>query len=421
MTQVTPSLAEVVTIGDEILYGQITDTNSQWISAELDKIGIKTIRKSSIGDSKEEILGLLAESNKRANIVLMTGGLGPTKDDITKKTLAEYTSDHLVINEHALAFVTDFFTKRGRELSEINKQQAAIPSKATYIHNAVGTAPGMWCEYKETVFISMPGVPHEMKWLMTNSILPMLEAKFSKQKYVHRIIRTVGIGESFLAEKIESWEDALPDHIKLAYLPGKSQVKLRLTGVGYNEAELEIEIQKQIDEVLPLIKNYVFSLTNENFEAAIGRMLLENKATLATAESCTGGKIAHMITSIAGSSAYFKGSVVSYANSAKVNLLGVKQKTLDTVGAVSEQTVIQMAEGAKARFNSTFAIATSGVAGPDGGTEEKPVGTIWIACAGPNGTKAIKTMMLKDRLINIEYGSVAALNLLRQHLINDKN
>ncbi|SOE19897.1 competence/damage-inducible protein cinA [Spirosomataceae bacterium TFI 002] len=415
----TLSLAEVVTIGDEILYGQITDTNSQWISAELDKIGIKTIRKSSIGDSKEEILAILNESSKRANIVLITGGLGPTKDDITKKTLAEFTNDTMVINEHALAFITDFFTKRGREMSEINKLQAAIPSKATYIHNAVGTAPGMWFEHNGTVFISMPGVPHEMKWLMSNSLLPKLQERFSKEKYVHKIIRTVGIGESFLAEKIEEWEDALPSHIKLAYLPGKSQVKLRLTGIGLNEAELKTDIDKEIAKVLPLIENYVFSLTNENFEAAIGRMLLEHNSTLATAESCTGGNIAAMITSIPGSSAYFIGSVVSYANSAKVDVLGVEQEVLDTVGAVSEQTVIQMAEGAKKKFNTTYAIATSGIAGPGGGSEEKPVGTIWIACAGPNGTKAIKTMMLKDRLTNIEFGSVAALNMLRQSLIND--
>jgi nicotinamide-nucleotide amidase len=409
----------VVTIGDEILYGQITDTNSQWISAELDKIGVKTIRKSSIGDSKEDILTILDEACKRADIILITGGLGPTKDDITKKTLAEFTNDTMLINEHALSFVTDFFNKRGREITEINKQQAAIPSKATYIHNAVGSAPGMWFEHNNTIIISMPGVPHEMKWLMSNSLLPKLQERFSKEKYVHKIIRTVGIGESFLAEKIENWEDALPSHIKLAYLPGKSQVKLRLTGIGSNEVELTTEIEKEITKVLPLIENYVFSLTNENFEAAIGRMLLENNATLSTAESCTGGKIAHMITSVSGSSSYFLGSVVSYANSAKVGLLGVEQVILDTFGAVSEETVRQMAEGAKNKFNSTYAIATSGIAGPEGGTEEKPVGTIWIACAGPNGTKAIKTMMLKDRMTNIEFGSVAALNMLRQNLIND--
>lgn len=409
----TQSFAEVVTIGDEILYGQITDTNSQWISAELDKIGVKTIRKSSIGDDKSEILQMLKEASQRAQVILLTGGLGPTKDDITKKTLAEYTKDHLVINQHALAFVTDFFVKRGREMSEINKQQAAIPSKATYIHNAVGTAPGMWFDHEGTIIISMPGVPHEMKWLMTNSILPKLQERFSIDKYVHRIIRTVGIGESFLAELISEWEDALPNHIKLAYLPGKSQVKLRLTGIGTNEADLNVDIQKEIDKLMPQIQKYVFSTTNENLEEAIGRMLKERGLTLSTAESCTGGFIAHMLTSVPGSSAYFNGSVVAYANSAKMGLLGVKKETLEAHGAVSEETVIQMAEGARSKFGTTYALATSGVAGPGGGTEEKPVGTIWLACAGPDGTKAIKVMMLKDRSSNIEFGSVAALNMLR--------
>lgn len=409
----TQSFAEVVTIGDEILYGQITDTNSQWISAELDKIGVKTIRKSSIGDDKSEILQMLKEASQRAQVILLTGGLGPTKDDITKKTLAEYTKDHLVINQHALAFVTDFFVKRGREMSEINKQQAAIPSKATYIHNAVGTAPGMWFDHEGTIIISMPGVPHEMKWLMTNSILPKLQERFSIDKYVHRIIRTVGIGESFLAELISEWEDALPNHIKLAYLPGKSQVKLRLTGIGTNEADLNVDIQKEIDKLMPQIQKYVFSTTNENLEEAIGRMLKERGLTLSTAESCTGGFIAHMLTSVPGSSAYFNGSVVAYANSAKMELLGVKKETLEAHGAVSEETVIQMAEGARSKFGTTYALATSGVAGPGGGTEEKPVGTIWLACAGPDGTKAIKVMMLKDRSSNIEFGSVAALNMLR--------
>lgn len=415
----TSSLAEVLTIGDEILYGQITDTNSQWISAALDQLGIKTLRKTSIGDTKEEILGILKEASERVGIILITGGLGPTKDDVTKKTIAEYTEDHLVTNEHALAFITDFFKKRGREITPINAEQALIPSKATYIHNAVGTAPGMWFEHNNTIIVSMPGVPSEMKWLMKNAILPKLQERFSKYVYVHRVIRTIGIGESFLAEKIEAWEDGLPSHIKLAYLPGKAQVKLRLTGIGSNKSSLENDIDAEVATLLPIIQKYVFSTHNEDFEKAIGSLLLEKDATLSTAESCTGGYIAHLITKVPGSSSYFLGSVVSYANSAKQNLLHVKKETLETVGAVSEETVIQMAEGARKQFGSTYAISTSGVAGPGGGSEEKPVGTIWMACAGPNGTKTQKLLMLKERVTNIEYGSTAALNLLRQMLFKD--
>jgi nicotinamide-nucleotide amidase len=411
--------AEVITIGDEILYGQITDTNSQWISAELDKIGIKTIRKTSIGDQKEAILDILKESQERADILIFTGGLGPTKDDITKKTIAEFFNDTLEINPDALGNVRELFESRGFELTEINRQQAAIPTKATYLNNAVGTAPGMWFNQNNKIIISMPGVPFEMQYLMENEVLPRLRVHFKTPFIIHKIIRTVGIGESFLASKIEFWEDALPQHIKLAYLPSMGQVRLRLTGSGDDKEKLKSEIEAEAEKIYPVLGKNLYSLDNEELEQAIAKLLLKNNATLATAESCTGGYLAHSITANAGSSSYYIGSIIPYSNQAKMDLLGVKQETLENFGAVSEETVIQMAEGAKKALKSTYALATSGIAGPDGGTNEKPVGTIWLACAGPNGTVARKILSTKTRLVNIQYGSKAALNLLRKMILNE--
>jgi nicotinamide-nucleotide amidase len=313
-----PILAEVVTIGDEILYGQITDTNTQWISTELDKIGIKTVRKSSVGDQEEKILQILAEAESRADIVLLTGGLGPTKDDITKKMLCKYFDDVLVINEDALAFITNFFLKRGRPMTELNRQQAAVPSRCTYLANKTGTAPGMWFVQNGTVFVSMPGVPHEMKYLMSNEVIPRLKAFFETPVIYHKMIRTIGVGESFLAEKIESWEDNLPEHIKLAYLPSFGQVRLRLTALGIDEEQLKKEVDAEIEKVLPLIGSSVFGFDNDDLEIAIGKELKKKGLTVSAAESCTGGYISHMFTKVAGSSSYFMGSVVSYDNSVKI-------------------------------------------------------------------------------------------------------
>ncbi|MDZ7936693.1 MAG: competence/damage-inducible protein A [Emticicia sp.] len=414
-----PILAEVVTIGDEILYGQITDTNTQWMSTELDKIGIKTVRKSSVGDQEDKILQILAEAESRADIVLLTGGLGPTKDDITKKMLCKYFDDELVINEDALAFITDFFVKRGRSMTELNRQQAAVPSRCTYLANKTGTAPGMWFERNGIVFVSMPGVPHEMKYLMSNEVIPRLRAFFETPIIYHKMIRTIGVGESFLAEKIENWEDNLPEHIKLAYLPSFGQVRLRLTAIGTDEEQLKKDIDVEIEKVLPIIGSAVFGFDNDDLEVAIGKELKKQGLTVSAAESCTGGYISHMFTKVAGSSAYFMGSVVSYDNAVKINVLGVNAETITQHGAVSEETVIQMAEGARKLMKTDFAIATSGIAGPDGGTPEKPVGTIWIACAMEGRTIARKVQMTNQRDTNIQYGSVVALNLLRKMLNGD--
>lgn len=414
-----PILAEVVTIGDEILYGQITDTNTQWMSTELDKIGVKTVRKSSVGDQEDKILQILAEAESRADIVLLTGGLGPTKDDITKKMLCKYFDDELVINADALAFITDFFVKRGRPMTELNRQQAAVPSRCTYLANKTGTAPGMWFERNGTVFVSMPGVPHEMKYLMSNEVIPRLKTFFETPIIYHKMIRTIGVGESFLAEKIENWEDNLPEHIKLAYLPSFGQVRLRLTAVGTDEEQLKQDVDVEIEKVLPLIGSSVFGFDNDDLEVAIGKQLKKQGLTVSAAESCTGGYISHMFTKVAGSSAYFMGSVVSYDNSVKINVLGVNAETIAQHGAVSEETVTQMAEGARKLMKTDFAIATSGIAGPDGGTPEKPVGTLWIACAMEGRTIAKKVQMANQRDTNIQYGSVVALNLLRKMMNGD--
>ncbi|HLO43707.1 MAG TPA: competence/damage-inducible protein A [Leadbetterella sp.] len=405
--------AEVVTIGDEILYGQITDTNSKWISEELDKIGIKTIRKSSVGDEKQQILDILKESTERADIVLITGGLGPTKDDITKKTLADFFGDELIINAHAEEFIRGFFEKRGRPFTELNRQQAAIPSKSTYLHNATGTAPGMWFDFNGKVIVSMPGVPMEMKYLISKEVIPRLKSKFELPEIVHQMVRTIGLGESFLAERIEQWEDNLPKHIKLAYLPSFGEVKLRLTGIGESRTVVESEIQAEILKLVPLIEEFIYSFDNEEIEKSIGKILNETKGTVSVAESCTGGYISHLLTSISGSSAYFMGGVVSYSNEAKMDVLKVKQETLTKFGAVSEQTVIEMAEGVRKLMKTTYGISTSGIAGPDGGTDEKPVGTVWLAVTDGKQTLTKKLSLGKIRMVNIEYSAKAALNFLR--------
>lgn len=405
--------AEVITIGDEILYGQITDTNTQWMSENLDQIGIKTLRKTSIGDNKSEIFKILKESLERVDIVLITGGLGPTKDDITKTTLADFFDDSLVINSQAESFIKDFFEKRGRPFTELNRQQAAIPSKCTYLHNATGTAPGMWFNKDGKIIVSMPGVPVEMKYLMTNEVIPRLKAQFELPEIVHKVIRTIGLGESFLAEKIENWEDNLPNHIKLAYLPNFGQVKLRLTGIGIDREILKNEIEEEVEKLVPIIEQFIYSTENEEIEEAIGNILKNRNETVSVAESCTGGYLSHLFTSIAGSSAYFMGGVVSYSNEAKMEVLKVKQETLTKFGAVSEQTIIEMAEGVRKLLGTTYGIATSGIAGPDGGTAEKPVGTVWIAVSNEQQTITKKLQLGKIRMVNIQYSAKAALDFLR--------
>ena len=409
-------LAELLTIGDEILYGQIVDTNSQWMSVELDKVGIKVIRKTSVGDQEDEILTAFAEAEKRADIVLITGGLGPTSDDITKPCLAKFFNCELAIHEEALAEVTEFFVSRGRQLTEVNRQQAALPACCTKITNAMGTAPGMWFDRNGKVFVSMPGVPHEMKRMMLNIIIPKLQQQFDTPVIFHKVIRTVGIGESFLAEKISTWEKALPEHVRLAYLPNLGEVRLRLTAFGTTLQSLQQETEILVKQLLLLADEYIYGYDGDTLEVVIGNMLREKKLTLSIAESCTGGYVSHLITSVPGSSEYFQGSIVPYSYEIKMQQLGVKNETLQQHGAVSEETISEMAELVRKKFNTNIGVATSGVAGPGGATPEKPVGTVWIAFSDGNRTITKKLQLSKDRSINIRMASVGVLNLIRLSL-----
>jgi nicotinamide-nucleotide amidase len=416
-------LAELLTIGDEILYGQIVDTNAQWMSAELDKVGIKVIRKTTVGDQEDEILTAFAEAEKRADIVLITGGLGPTSDDLTKPCLSKYFNCPVAIHEEALAEVTEFFKSRGRELTEINRQQAALPICCTKITNALGTAPGMWFERNARlpdsqgkVFVSMPGVPHEMKLMMTSIIIPKLQQYFKTPFIHHQMIRTVGIGESFLAEKISSWEKSLPQHIKLAYLPSLGEVKLRLTSFGKEPNQIKKETEELVKKLIPLAGEYIYSLQDEPLEVVVGNLLRERNLTLSIAESCTGGYVSHLITSVPGSSEYFQGSVIPYSYEIKMQQLGVNPETLQKHGAVSEETIKEMAELVRKKFNTSIGVATSGVAGPGGATPDKPVGTVWIAFSDREKTIAKKLQLSKDRAINIKASTIAVLNLVRKYI-----
>ena len=409
-------LAEILTIGDEILYGQITDTNSQWMSQALDELGIKVIRKTTVGDNETDILEAFAQAEERAHLTLITGGLGPTNDDLTMPMLAKYYGSDIVMNQAVHDHVRDFFESRGRTFTEMNKRQALVPEMAEVLHNELGTAPGTWYEREGRVFVSMPGVPHETKNLMNTQVLPKVREFFQTPVIYHKLVKTVGIGESFLAEKIKDWEDNLPAHISLAYLPSIGHVKLRLTAVGQDRDQLKAEVWEQIEAALPLMGKYVYGYDGTSLEEAIGQMLLEEQKTIAFAESCTGGNVQHKITTIPGSSAYFQGGVVAYHNDFKRDVIDVNQATLEAHGAVSEETVIEMAEGVRKRFNADIGAATSGIAGPGGGTPEKPVGTVWIAYT--DGVKSIakKLQLTKNRKLNIEISTIAVLNLVRKSL-----
>jgi nicotinamide-nucleotide amidase len=411
-----PILAELLTIGDEILFGQIVDTNSQWMSVALDEAGIKVVRKTTVGDQEPEILTALAEAEQRADIILITGGLGPTSDDLTKPCLAKYFNCELRIHEEALAEVTEFFKSRGRELTERNRQQAALPSCCTKITNPVGTAPGMWFEKDGKVFVSMPGVPHEMKKMMTERVIPKLRTSFTLPVIHHEIIRTVGIGESILAEKIEAWENGLPSHIKLAYLPNLGEVKLRLTAMGTSRDELKKELAQIKESLIPIAGEYIYGYGEDPLEKVIGNLLRERKLTLSVAESCTGGYLSHLITSVPGSSEYFMGTMIPYAYDIKMRQLGVKPEVLEKHGAVSEPTIVEMANIVRAKFNTDIGVATSGIAGPGGATADKPVGLVWIAYSDKHHTVTKKLLLSKDRMINIRMASVAVLNLIRLSL-----
>lgn len=410
--------ASIITIGDELLIGQTIDTNSAWMGAELSKSGFDVVRMTSIHDRKEDILTALAEAAGKTDVVLITGGLGPTSDDITKPTLCEFFDTHLVLSDEVLQNIEELWGRRGFPMNDRNRKQAEVPASCRVLKNAVGTAPGMWFEKDNTIFISMPGVPHEMKYLMTAVILPELNKRFTSQVIIHRNIMTYGGFESKLADTLEPFESLLPENIKLAYLPETGVIKLRLTGTGEDQESVSKLVNEQAEKLYKIIPEIIYGEDELTMEMVIGNLLKSKNKTLCTAESCTGGEIAHLITSVAGSSAYYQGSVIAYSNTVKTQILGVQKETIDKYGAVSEQTVKEMAEGARKLFKTDYALATSGIAGPDGGTEEKPVGTLWIAVASGNGVVTEKRTFGNDRIINIRRFSLVSLNLLRKQIIS---
>lgn len=406
--------AEIITIGDELLIGQVVDTNSAWMAQQLNKIGIRVKQITSVSDSAAHIYKALSEAKERAEVVFITGGLGPTKDDITKSVLLDFFGGELQINEAALKNVHAIFEKYKKPVLPANHHQAAVPSSCEIILNLQGTAPGMYFFKDNCHYYSMPGVPFEMMAMMENSIIPKLTQTLNLPSVLHETILTAGIGESFLADLIEKEEDQLPAHVKLAYLPKLGQVRLRLSAFGFNEQELKAELLFHKNKIAEKIGDYVIALSDINIEEVILNTLLAQNKTLSTAESCTGGYIGHLLTSIAGSSRVYQGGGITYSYNLKESVLGVKSDTLSQTGAVSEETVTEMVLGALKAFNSDYAIACSGIAGPDGGTPDKPVGTVWIAVASKNKVVAKKYLFGNKRMQNIERTAVSAFYMLYQ-------
>ena len=411
--------AAIITIGDELLIGQTVDTNSVWIGAELSKSGFDIYRITSIHDHKDDIIYALDEVSGKAEVVLLTGGLGPTSDDITKQALAEYFNMQLVTNTEVLKMIEEMMIRRSFVMNDNNRRQAEVPESCRVLKNAAGTAPGMWFEKDGTIFVSMPGVPDEMKYIMKEHVLPELNKRFISQIIIHRNIMTYGTFEAKLAEILTDFEAGLPANIKLAYLPSSGVIKLRLTGTGNERESLEALVSEQVSNLYKTIPDLIYAENEETLEYVIGKLLTSVNSSLCTAESCTGGEIAHLLTTVPGSSNYYRGSVIAYDNVIKRQLLGVKEESINKYGAVSEEVVREMAAGARTLFNTGFSVATSGIAGPDGGTEAKPVGTFWMAVASEKGIVAEKRIFGNDRITNIKRFSFAALNLLRLQIIRN--
>tara|TARA_R110001583_G_scaffold4351_5_gene25274 strand:- start:282 stop:1526 length:1245 start_codon:yes stop_codon:yes gene_type:complete len=412
--------AEIITIGDEILIGQILDSNSKWIASELNTIGVSVYQITSIQDEKKHILKAVKEAQSNADIVIVTGGLGPTKDDITKLTLAEYFNDTLILNDEIVEHIKQLFAKIKYPFTAVNKNQALIPSKSIPLKNYLGTAPGMWFENNGKVVVSLPGVPNEMKGLIQNSVLPKLKNTFKLPYIVHKTILTYGMGESMVAERIEQWEDNLPLHIKLAYLPTYGKLRLRLTAKGGDKLKLLDGINNEVEKLFKIIPDIIVGFDeNETIEVVIGKLLTNKKLTLATAESCTGGNIAKMITSIAGSSNYFIGSIVAYHASVKIKELNVDAELISKHSVVSSQVAEAMAKGIQQKFNASYAIATTGNAGPTTDDTDKTVGVVFIAIATPTAIFSEEFCFGKPREKVIERASNKALELLRKEILKN--
>jgi len=415
--------AHLLTIGDEILIGQIVDTNSAWMSRELNLQGIRVSGKSSVADTPEAILQGVQDAARYADIIITTGGLGPTKDDVTKKTLADFFGSGMSLHQETYDRISAYFAKIGRPVPEAAIDQATLPDDALLLVNKVGSAPGMWFERAGKVYISLPGVPFEMEYLMTHEVLPRLADRFPRNPIVHRTLLTAGEGESNIAKRIESFENGLPANIKLAYLPSLGQVRLRLTGTWEEaltpdaEARLNDLLDAKKAELAALLPDLLYGYDDDSLEKTVGRILMEQKKQFGTAESCTGGYVAHLITSVPGASSYFPGSIVSYSYELKTKLLGVRPDTLERFGAVSEETVREMVAGALKALDVDVALAVSGIAGPDGGTPGKPVGTVWMAVGDRSRIVAYKQVFGRDRLKNIQLTGTYSLNLVRKFLL----
>ena len=412
--------ATIITIGEEILIGQIVDTNSAWMGYELNKVGVKVRQIISIPDIDEQIKSTVNQSVNDSDIVLITGGLGPTNDDITKQALCQLFGSELVVHGPTLEHIRQIFAKRGLPLTELNSKQAEIPSICEVLHNPLGTAPGMWFDINSKIVVSMPGVPFEMKGIMQQHVLPRLDAFADGVSIVHKTIQTFGLPESFLAERLNDWEANMPRNINVAYLPNPISIRIRLSSSGNSKELIELEIQKQIDALLKLIPNNIFGYENDTMASVVGDLLVNNSLMLAVAESCTGGTIAHLITHQSGSSRYFLGGVVAYSNDVKVSALGVDSHLIETYGAVSQQVVESMAQGVMLKLGSDYGIATSGIAGPTGGTPGKPVGTVWVAVSSKQGVVSERFSFGSDRERNILRSSVSALNMLRLLILSEK-
>lgn len=409
----------IITIGDELLIGQVIDTNSAWMAQQLNKSGIRVARRVAVGDVWDEIWQTLDEESKHADIILITGGLGPTADDITKPLLCKYFGGNLVVHKGALENVTNIFTNiLKRPIIERNLKQAEVPDNCKVLLNKRGTAPGMWFEKGGKIFVSMPGVPHEMKGMMLDEVIPLLTKYFQFPHIAHRTLLTAGVGESFLAELIANFEKSLPSHIKLAYLPNYGMVRLRLSTSGIETTIIEREIQSYFETLQNLVKDCLVTNEDEPMQQVVARLLNAKNKTISTAESCTGGYIAHLLTLQPGASAYYSGTVVSYSYKVKELLLQVDHKILETEGAVSEAVVIQMAKGALKNLQTDFTIAVSGIMGPEGGTADKPVGTVWVAVGNSEKIVTEKFNFRFDRIRNIELTATYALNMIRKFILS---
>lgn len=411
--------AEIITIGDEILIGQVVDTNSAWLGEQLNRYGIEVFQITSVHDDARQIKEAISQAAQHADLVLITGGLGPTKDDITKKVLCDYFDCKLVLNKQVLEHVTTMLSRRNVVINQLNKDQALVPEKCDVLHNPNGTAPGMWFEQNDTIYVSMPGVPFEMMGLMEQAILPRLHQNGKVKSIYHQTVLVYGVPESMLAEKIEPWENALPDFIKLAYLPNQLMIRLRLSAYGANKEILETEVSRQIHLLKTYLPEQIFGYNNDTLAGVTGQLLAKGQLSLGIAESCTGGNIAHMFTENSGSSVYFKGGIVAYSNEVKEALLHVQATTLQAHGAVSREVALEMAQGAMNALQADYAIATTGIAGPDGGSAEKPVGTVWIAVISKQNQTVHCYTFAHNRERNILRASQAAINQLRQLILKE--